>query len=148
MLVLSIKAGRSVIIGDELITVEVRSTGKTAVLYIEMEPHRGILARKGLSVTPGSVFERGTPIVLETSAHGSLQATEHLKIGEGIVFEIEGAGGSSVYGRVFFEVLAMDRRGIKVGITAPSDVSIHRDEVFDRIKERGGNLLSHRGAPV
>jgi carbon storage regulator len=45
-------------------------------------------------------------------------------------------------------VTVLDPKGgqVRLGIEAPSDVTVHREEVFDRIKE-SGNGRSPRRAP-
>jgi carbon storage regulator len=36
-------------------------------------------------------------------------------------------------------VLAINGNQVRIGVNAPSDVSIHRDEVYARIKQAAGN---------
>jgi carbon storage regulator len=39
------------------------------------------------------------------------------------------------------EVLRIKGNQVKLGITAPKDIAVHREEIYLRIKKQGGNLL-------
>jgi carbon storage regulator len=43
-----------------------------------------------------------------------------------------------INGSITVEVVSLDRGKVRIGITAPSDVSVHRKEVHDRIHEFAG----------
>jgi carbon storage regulator len=49
------------------------------------------------------------------------------KVGEKVV----------VNGSITVEVISVDRGKVRLGISAPPEVSVHRKEVFDRILEFG-----------
>jgi carbon storage regulator len=51
------------------------------------------------------------------------------------------AGESIIIGNreIKITVLGNDRHEVRLGIDAPKDVSVHREEVFDRIEAERGN---------
>lgn len=60
------------------------------------------------------------------------------KIGESIVID----------GRIIVKVVRLDGDTIKVGIEAPADVPVHRQEVYDEIQKNNREALTHTRVTV
>ncbi|CAN5587606.1 carbon storage regulator CsrA [soil metagenome] len=59
------------------------------------------------------------------------------KVGEKIV----------VNGSITVEVVSVERGKVRIGISAPPEVSVHRQEVYDRILEFGTPEMAGSGLP-
>lgn len=60
------------------------------------------------------------------------------KLGESIVID----------GRITVKVVRVEGDTVKVGITAPADVPIHREELYLEIQQSNQAALTHGRAPV
>jgi carbon storage regulator len=63
-------------------------------------------------------------IVRLDSLRGNAHAGTHAQVGESVV----------IGHKVTVTDLGVDRNQIRLGVTAPKDVPVHREEVFERIK--------------
>lgn len=52
-------------------------------------------------------------------------------------------------GRIVVRVLRVEGESVKLGITAPADVAVHRDEVYQEIQQanRAAQTTPHRPLP-
>lgn len=60
------------------------------------------------------------------------------KAGESIVID----------GRITVKIVRLDGEAVKVGIEAPADVPIHREEIYLEIQRNNRAALTHGRAPV
>lgn len=60
------------------------------------------------------------------------------KLGESIVID----------GRITVKILRLEGDTVKVGIAAPSDIPIHREEIYLEIQRSNQAALTHGHAPV
>lgn len=51
-------------------------------------------------------------------------------------------------GRIYVKVIRMDREVVKLGIDAPPDVPVHRQEVYDEIQKTNKAAASTGRGPV
>jgi len=51
-------------------------------------------------------------------------------------------------GRIIVKVVRVDGGMVKLGISAPSDVPVHRQEVYDEIQRNNQQALTKRRQPV
>ncbi|CAN5587642.1 hypothetical protein BH10PLA2_BH10PLA2_27010 [soil metagenome] len=59
------------------------------------------------------------------------------KVGEKVV----------INGSITVEVVSVERGKVRIGISAPPEVSVHRKEVYDRILEFGAPEMAGLGHP-
>jgi carbon storage regulator len=51
--------------------------------------------------------------------------------------------GITVNGNIFIKILQIDKdKGVKLGITAPVEIPVHRDEIQDKINKQKENLVA------
>ena len=60
------------------------------------------------------------------------------KLGESIIID----------GRITVKIIRVDGDTVKVGITAPADVPIHREELYLEIQQSNHAALTHGRAPL
>jgi carbon storage regulator len=51
-------------------------------------------------------------------------------------------------GRIIVKVVRVDGDQIKLGIQAPRDIPVHRQEVYDEIQRTNQEALTHKGQPL
>jgi len=51
-------------------------------------------------------------------------------------------------GRIVVKIVRVDGEIVKVGIEAPSDVPVHRQEVYDEIQRANKEALTRAGQPL
>lgn len=51
-------------------------------------------------------------------------------------------------GRIVVRVLRVDGDGVKLGIEAPTEVSVHREEVYQEIQQSNKEAATRRSHPV
>ncbi len=51
-------------------------------------------------------------------------------------------------GRIVIKIVRVDGEVVKVGIEAPSDVPVHRQEVYDEIQRANREALTRTGQPL
>jgi carbon storage regulator len=60
------------------------------------------------------------------------------KVGESIVID----------GRIVMTITRLDGDTVKVGIEAPADVAVHRQEVYDEIQQNNRAAVTNGAAPL
>ena len=48
-----------------------------------------------------------------------------------------------IEGRIVVRVLRVDGDGVKLGIEAPAEISVHRQEVYEEIQQSNREALTH-----
>jgi carbon storage regulator len=51
-------------------------------------------------------------------------------------------------GRIVIKIVRMDGDVVKIGIEAPADVPVHRQEVYDEIQRSNAEALTRTGQPL
>ena len=60
------------------------------------------------------------------------------KLGESIIID----------GRITVKIIRVDGDAVKVGITAPADVPVHREEIYLEIQQNNQAALTHGRTPL